>query len=268
PYIVQRRPRSVLTLPLINQGKLIGILYLENNLSPHVFTADRTIVLKVLASQAAISVENTRLYRDLEDRERKILRLIDSNIIGIVIWDLDGRLIDANDAFLRMLQYDREDLKAGLRWFDMTPPEWQEAHARYEAEELKATGMMQAREKEYFRKDGSRVPVLIGAACFEGQPNQGVAYIVDLSEQKRAEEALRRSEAYLAEAQRQTHTGSCAIDGISRETVYWSDEMFRLFGFDPQQGPPMWEQFLERIHPDDRDKVRLASDRTFLTKVN
>lgn len=147
-----------------------------------------------IAKQQSMFLENARLYQDLQDRERRIRRLIDSNIIGIVIWDLDGRLIDANDAFLRMVRYEREDLQAGLRWFDMTPPEWQEAHARYEAEELKITGMMQAREKEYFRKDGSRVPVLIGAACFEDQPNQGVAYIVDLSEQKRAEEALRRSE--------------------------------------------------------------------------
>ena len=71
-YIVQRRPRSILTLPLINQGKLISILYLENNLTPHVFTPDRIRVLKVLASQAAISLENTRLYRDLENREAKI----------------------------------------------------------------------------------------------------------------------------------------------------------------------------------------------------
>jgi PAS domain S-box-containing protein len=229
---------------------------------------ERTRAAEALASKAAISLENTRLYRDLENRDRRIRRLVDSNIIGIVIWDMDGRLIDANDAFLRMVQYERKDLQAGLRWFDMTPPEWQEAHARYEAEELESTGMMQAREKEYFRKDGSRVPVLIGAACFEGQSTQGVAYILDLSEQKRADEALRRSEAYLAEAQMQTHTGSCAIDGTSRETVYWSDEMFRLFGFDPQQGPPKWEQFLEQIHPEDREKVRFASDATFRTKVN
>src|SRR5690606_23355116 len=131
--------------------------------------------------------DQTRLYSELEEREARIRRLVDSDIIGIVIWDLDGRLIDANDAFLRMLQYDREDLRAGLRWFDMTPPEWQDVHARYEAEELQATGKMQAREKEYFRKDGSRVPVLIGAACFEGQSRQGVAYILDLSERKRAE---------------------------------------------------------------------------------
>lgn len=222
---------------------------------------------KQIAKEQSISLENTRLYRDLEHRERKIRRLIDSNIIGIVIWDLDGRLLDANDAFLRMVQYDRKDLKAGLQWFEMTPPEWQEAHARSEAEELKATGMMRAREKEYFRKDGSRVPVLIGAACFEDQPSQGVAYILDLSEQKRAEEALRRSEAYLAEAQRQTHTGSCAIDASSRQIMYWSDEMFRLFAFDPEHGLPMWEQWVQRIHPEDRDAFRIAGDRMFLEKV-
>lgn len=137
--------------------------------------------------------------RSLREREAKIRRLVDSDIIGIVIWDLDGRLIDANDAFLRVVQYERKDLQAGLRWFDMTPPEWQDAHARYEAEELKTTGMMQAREKEFFRKDGSRVPVLIGAACFEGQSRQGVAYILDLTERKRAEAALRDRERELAQ---------------------------------------------------------------------
>ncbi len=114
---------------------------------------------------------------------------------------MNGLLIDANDAFLRMVQYDRDDLKAGIRWFDMTPPEWQEAHALEEIEELKTTGKMQAREKEYFRKDGSRVPVLIGAAAFEGQPNQGVAYILDLTERKRAEAEARESERRYREVQ-------------------------------------------------------------------
>jgi PAS domain S-box-containing protein len=133
----------------------------------------------------------------LREREAKIRRLVDSDIIGIVMWDLDGTLIDANDAFLRMVQYERKDVEAGLRWFDMTPPEWQEAHALEEAAELAATGRMQAREKEYFRKDGSRVPVLIGAACFEGQSRQGVAYILDLSELKRTESELRASKQQL-----------------------------------------------------------------------
>jgi PAS domain S-box-containing protein len=144
--------------------------------------------------------DQIRLFSDLEEREAKIRRLVDSDIIGIVIWDIDGTLVDANDAFLGMVQYDREDVKAGLRWFDMTPPEWQEVHAREEAEELARTGKMQAREKEYFRKDGSRVPVLIGGAFFEGQSRQGVAYILDLTERKRAEAAQLRAEEALREA--------------------------------------------------------------------
>jgi len=261
PYIAQRRPRSILTLPLINQGKLISILHLENNLTPDVFTPDRIIVLKLLASQAAISLENSRLYRDLESRERKIGRLIDSNIIGVVLWDMDGRLLDANDAFLRMVGYDRGDVKAGLRWFDMTPPDWQEVHARYEAEELAATGMMQAREKEYFRKDGSRVPVLIGAACFEDQPNQGVAYILDLTRQKQTEEALRRSEAHLAQAQILAHVGSWVWQVAGRKMVHLSEEWYRVYGFDPKVGMPTWEERLQRIHPEDRARWQAVIDR-------
>ena len=97
------RARSILCLPLINQGKLNGILYLENSLTSHVFTPDRVTLLKVLAAQAAISLENTRLYRDLADREGKIQRLVDSNIIGIFVADLEGRIVEANDAFLRIL---------------------------------------------------------------------------------------------------------------------------------------------------------------------
>ena len=200
-YLGQRSVRSVLCLPLTNQTKLIGILYLENNLAPRVFNPTRLSILRLIASQAAISLENVRLYRDVEERESKIRRLVDADVIGIVIWDLDGRLLEANDAFLRMLQYERKDLDAGLRWFDMTPPEWQDVHIQSEAEELKSTGKMQAREKEYYRKDRSRVPVLIGAAVFEGNPNQGVAYILDLTDLKRAEAEARQNEQRYREVQ-------------------------------------------------------------------
>src|SRR5262249_59668603 len=104
-----------------------GVLYLENNLASHVFTPARSAVLKLLASQAAISLENTRLYRDLAEREAKIRRLVEANIIGIIIWDLEGRIIEANDEFLHMVGYDREDLIAGrVRWTDLTPPEWRD----------------------------------------------------------------------------------------------------------------------------------------------
>ena len=255
PYIVQRRPRSILSLPLISQGKLSGILYLENNLTPHVFTSDRVTVLKVLASQAAISLENTRLYRDLEDREARIRRLVDANILGIFIWDFEGAIVEANEAFLHMLQYGHEDVASGrVRWTDLTAPEWREQDERALAE-LKATGMVRPYEKEYFRKDGSRVPVLVAGAVFEEGGGEGVAFALDLSEQKRAEDALRRSESYLAEAQRLSQTGSW-VWSPEQGIRYWSEECYRVLSFDPQDGLPRFEDFFQRLHPDDQPGFR------------
>jgi PAS domain S-box-containing protein len=201
PYIRRHHARSILCLPLINQAKLIGVLYLENNLTPHVFTPARLTVLKLLASQAAISLENTRLYRDLEKRESKIRRLVDANIFGVFLWNSNGSIIEANEAFLHMVNYSREDLVSGrLNWKDLTPPEWRDI-TEQAVLQLRATGILQPYEKEYFRSDRSRVPVLIGSAVFEEGQNEGVSFVLDLSEQKRAEEALRRSQAHLAEAQ-------------------------------------------------------------------
>jgi PAS domain S-box-containing protein len=193
-YIRQKHARSVLCLPLLKQAKLIGVLYLENNLAPRVFAPARTAVLKLLASQAAISLENTRLYRDLAEREAKIRRLVEANIIGIFVSDIDGQIIEANDAFVHMVGYDREDLAAGrVNRTDLTPPEWRDRDARTVAE-MKASGTVQPFEKEYFRKDGSRVPVLIGVTAFDEERDHGVGFVLDLTERKRAEVELRESE--------------------------------------------------------------------------
>src|SRR6202023_3037976 len=102
-YISQKHGRSVLCLPLVKQAKLMGVLYLENNLASQVFTPARISVLELRASQAAFSLENARLYNDLREREARIRRLVDSNIIGILIGDSRGRILEANAAFLRML---------------------------------------------------------------------------------------------------------------------------------------------------------------------
>ena len=109
-YIRGHSARSVLCLPLLKQTRLLGLLYLENSLTPHAFTPARMAVLKLLASEAATSLENTRLYGDLQEREARVRRLVDSNIVGVLIWNFDGQILEANDAFLGMLQYGREDL--------------------------------------------------------------------------------------------------------------------------------------------------------------
>jgi PAS domain S-box-containing protein len=204
-YLRQKHVRSVLCLPLVKQAKLIGALYLENNLASHVFTPARISVLEVLASQAAISLENARLYNDLREREARIRRLVDANIVGIVIWDFQGRIIETNQAFLDIVGYAREDL-ASLRWTELTPDEWRDVDDQAFAE-LKATGTVQPREKEYFRKDGSRVPVLVARAVFEWNPDEGVAFVLDLTERKHVEGALRDAQANLAHVVRITTLG-------------------------------------------------------------
>ena len=179
------------------------MLYLENNLTQSAFTPARMAVLKLLASQAAISIENARLYRDLAEREARIRRLVDANIIGIFFWDFEGRILEANDAFLRMVGRDREELVSRrVRWMDLTTTDGLGRDERQLVPEPKMSGSLQPFETELFRQDGSRVPVLIGVATFEEGGYQGVAFVLDLTERKRAADAIRALQMDLAHANR------------------------------------------------------------------
>jgi signal transduction histidine kinase len=184
-YIRRAHARSILCLPLVKQGRLIAVLYLENNLAANVFTPARIAVLNVLVSAAAISLENSRLYRDLQEREAKIRRLVDANIVGV-----SGR----------------------LRWTDLTPPEWHAVTERAVAQ-LRATGTCEMYEKEYFRSDGSRVPVLVAATVIGDTRSETLAFVLDLTERKRAEEErerLRQAQADLAYMSRVITVGELA----------------------------------------------------------
>jgi PAS domain S-box-containing protein len=206
-YIHQRRARSVLCLPLLKQTRLLGVMYLENNLATNVFTPARAAVLKLLASQAAISLENTRLYGELQEREARVRRLFDANIIGIFIWNLDGRLLEANEALGQIIGYGRDELMSGkVRLKDLMPVEWDESDDQI-TKTVPATGIAPSFEAEYVKKDGSRVPVLVSAALFEGAPTEGVAFVLDLTERKRAQEALHRAQIELAHVARVTTMG-------------------------------------------------------------
>jgi PAS domain S-box-containing protein len=221
-YLSQRRIRSVLCLPLVNQGKLIGVLYLENNLAPRVFTPARMAVLKLLASQAAIAVENASLYRDVAEREAKIRRLVDANIIGTYTWRAtgpsialgDAAIVEANDAFLRMIGYDRQDLAAGLLSKNfLSAPEGRDRDAHVAAE-VNATGTVLPFEKIYLRKDGTRVPVLMGLAAFDERRLEGFAFVLDLTERRRAEAEAHENERRYREVQAAlAHAGRIATMG-------------------------------------------------------
>jgi len=201
-YLHRRQIKSILCLPLLKEGRLTGLLYLENSSASSAFTPDRIAVLELLAAQAAISLENARLYGDLQEREAKVRRVVDSNIIGIYVWDFQGRILEANEAFLRLLGYSLDDLVSGrLRWGPaLTPDEWTGADKR-SLIELRATGRCKVFEKEYFRTNGTRVPVLIGGAMLSQARDQGVAFVLDLTERKEAERNLRETERQYHEAQ-------------------------------------------------------------------
>ena len=126
--------------------------------------------------------------------QERIHQLVESNIVGVFSGDLGGRINDANEEMLRIVGYTREDLFTGkMNWKEMTPPEFREATVRAESE-LRRTGACTPYQKEYIRKDGSRVPVFVWSALVEGAPSKGVAFVLDLSERERTQEALRRSE--------------------------------------------------------------------------
>ena len=126
--------------------------------------------------------------------ESRYRRLVESNVQGILFWTATGAITGANDAFLGLTGYTREDLEAGrIDWMAMTPPEY--AHLdRRALGEIAAHGASALYEKEFIRKDGSRVPILLGATAFEDNPNEGVCFVLDLSDRKRLETQLVQSQ--------------------------------------------------------------------------
>jgi PAS domain S-box-containing protein len=137
------------------------------------------------------------ISRDITVRRRtdaRFRRLVDSNVQGIIFWNRKGDITDANDAFLKLVGYRREDLQAGnISWAKMTPPEYEEQDRRA-LKELAETGICTTYEKEFIRKDGVCAPILIGAATFEDSPDEGVAFVFDLTGQKKIEVQFRQSQ--------------------------------------------------------------------------
>ncbi len=269
PYLQPVVPAAeeCLLVPFYVAGEAVGTIWAIMHSDRRKFDAEDGRVMASLgnfassAYQALIHMEELKSQvSEREDAEAavremargleaKIRRLVEANVVGIVMWNLEGAITEANAAFLRMVQYDREDLASGrVRWTDLTPAEWR-GHDERALADLKALGIFQPFEKEYFRKDGSRVPVLLGGARFEGSGNEGVAFILDLSEQKRAERTLERNEAFLAEAQHLSQIGSFSWRVATGE-ITWSAELYRIYEL--EIGVPVtFELIRTRVHPED-----------------
>jgi len=165
---------------------------------------------RALEVEAEMHQQVLGFYSELREREAKIRRLIDSNIVGVVFSNIESEIYEANDAFLRMVGFTQADVDARrLRWRELTAPEWT-AVSESAAQQIRETGSCDIFEKEYVRKDGSRVPVLMGAAAVDDARDEIVAFVLDITERKRNEEERERLRAELAYMSRVLTMGELA----------------------------------------------------------
>jgi PAS domain S-box-containing protein len=137
------------------------------------------------------------VLQDITERrqhEMRTRRLVDSNVQGVIFWNAEGEIMEANEAFLQLVGYSRDDLKAGrVSWKAMTPAEY-DAADQNALREIAEKGICTPYQKEYIAKNGKRVPVLLGSAGFDDSPNEGVCFVLDLSDQKRLEQQFLRAQ--------------------------------------------------------------------------
>lgn len=197
--------------------------------------------------------ELRRAEQELRASEQRFRTFADYAADAFFLFDDHATVIDVNRQACESLGYTREELIGKQPSdFDLVLDKGSIEHLR----QRMLAGETVTFETRHKRTDGTSFPVEVRGGQFEQGGRRYLSLVRDITERKQAEEALRRSEAYLAEAQRLSHTGTSVY--TARENLYWSDECYRIWDFDPLKGLPNVESVLQRIHPDDRDRVREA----------
>lgn len=184
---------AFVTIPISRNGHWTNFLS-ANSRAPRAWREDEISLLHEISSRLFARLEQVRAERALRESEEKFRGVTESGVVAVAFFDEEGAILDANDAFLDLVGFTREELHSGaVRWDKLTPPEWipQTLQA---VEEYKRTGRIIPYEKEYFRKDGQRFWGLFGGRRLEST-NQGVAFVLDITQQKKAETSRRRNEA-------------------------------------------------------------------------
>jgi PAS domain S-box-containing protein len=206
--------------------------------------------------------------RKSEERWRSVF---ENSAVGVALTDMDGRFLATNHVYQTMLGYTEEELRT-LQFLDITHEDYRKANWALIAELVEGKRRQFQIEKKYRRKDGSSIWVSNNVSLVPGTervPRFIMALSEDITQRKRAEEALRRSEAYLAEGQRLAKTGSWAVDPKTEKCIYWSEEMRQIFGLDPQRSNlPDREEFLRLVHPEDRDRFNERVEKALRAKAD
>ena len=173
-------------------------------------------------------------------------RFIDSNIVGVIIATADGKIIEANDYYLTMLGYTRNEFQSGkVDWRANTPTDWLPADEKA-IKQSREGGTCSPYEKEYRKKDGTRVPVLIAHTLLPGPREEIAAFVVDITERKRAEESIRKSEAKLRAILDATPFPIALVDVLDNNIEYWSRSALILFG----HIAPTTDEWYLKAYPD------------------
>lgn len=183
-----------------------------------------------------------RAEEALRQSEARLRRVIDSNVIGIYFADMDGLVTEANDAFLSIVGYSREDLKSGLlSWKAMTPPGYETLEQQIDAE-LRTQGVTTIHEKEYFHKDGKSIPVLLGVALVDKDDPQGqeVGFVLDITTHKQVEqqfrEALHEKEVMLKEIHHRVKNNLQVVNSLLRLQAHYIQDEVAQAVFKESQG--------------------------------
>ncbi|NJM88336.1 MAG: PAS domain S-box protein, partial [Hydrococcus sp. RU_2_2] len=196
--------------------------------------------------------DRKRAEEALRESEARLKQLVELNLLGVMFWDVDGSVLDANDAFLNIIGYSREDLQAGrLNWRRLTPPEQLESSDR--SLDTMRDRNSSTLEKEYIRSDGKRIPVLLGGVMFKGSQNRGVSFVVDLSDRKQMENELRESQQRYESLARLSPVGIFRGDRNGINCFYANERACEIAGISPEE--VIGTHWIDALHPDDRDRV-------------
>ncbi len=150
------------------------------------------VLAVIVARQVQTAV--TRAEGGLRDSEQKLRRFYESNLQGVIYWNMNGQIVDANDKFLQMVGYSREELIAGkIDWVNMTPPEYRVVDEQSVLELRTAGANEKPFEKVYIRKDGTRLPIIIAGTMLDEARLNGVAFVLDITDRKQVEARLARA---------------------------------------------------------------------------
>ena len=212
-------------------------------------------------------LERMRAEEALRASEERWRAVFENSAIGVALADLNGRFLATNSAYQKMLGYTEEELRK-LTFLDLTHEDYRGSNWKFITDLFEGKRKEFQIEKQYWRKDGSLIWVSNNVSLVPGSesmPRFLMALSEEITARKRADEELRRSEAYLAEAQRLSHTGSWAWN-VSTGEVFWSRELFRIFGLDAERTALNIDLIKNLRHPEDRPLLEQTFDTAVLEK--